>query len=347
MNQHAVPSGIQMVAQTLLTQLGWDTVNSINPLAGGRNNRVYRVASPHGSAILKQYHQGEGTIRDRFASELAWYRYCQSLKIDAVPQFWIADHANRCTLISEIPGRKLVAGEVTADHVRQAAAFFLKLNSDRTAALAANLPAAADACFCIDDFLTQVEVRLQRLRTISVVDAVTTELQSWLTESLFPQWEVAKATIEKAFDREQRQAVRSEQERCVSPSDFGFHNAVLKENGDLVFLDFEYAGWDDPAKMICDFFWQVDVPAPKETLLLFLDTTESFDETLRERVRRLFAVIGIKWCTIVLNEFLNDGKARREFAATNPVNESTCHKQLKIARRILDDVKKHREQELF
>ena len=36
--------------------------------------------------------------------------------------------------------------------------------------------------------------------------------------------------------------------RCLSPSDFGFHNALLEATGKLRFVDFEYAGWDDPAK---------------------------------------------------------------------------------------------------
>ena len=43
--------------------------------------------------------------------------------------------------------------------------------------------------------------------------------------------------------------------QIFSPSDFGFHNAILKESGDLVFLDFEYFGRDDPVKLMADFIW--------------------------------------------------------------------------------------------
>ena len=45
-----------------------------------------------------------------------------------------------------------------------------------------------------------------------------------------------------------------EDEKIISPSDFGLHNAKLGEDGKLAFFDFEYAGWDDPAKTIADFF---------------------------------------------------------------------------------------------
>ena len=41
--------------------------------------------------------------------------------------------------------------------------------------------------------------------------------------------------------------------RILSPSDFGLHNTISKKNK-LYFFDFEYFGWDDPIKLICDFF---------------------------------------------------------------------------------------------
>ncbi len=40
----------------------------------------------------------------------------------------------------------------------------------------------------------------------------------------------------------------------VSPSDFGFHNALLDDGGAISFLDFEYSGRDDPAKLDLRFF---------------------------------------------------------------------------------------------
>ena len=54
----------------------------------------------------------------------------------------------------------------------------------------------------------------------------------------------AKAPVEAELPVEQR---------TLSPSDFGFHNALRRPDGRVVFLDLEYFGWDDPAKMISDF----------------------------------------------------------------------------------------------
>src|SRR5208282_1028404 len=41
--------------------------------------------------------------------------------------------------------------------------------------------------------------------------------------------------------------------RTLSPSDFGFHNARRRADRSLIFYDFEYFGWDDPVKPVCDF----------------------------------------------------------------------------------------------
>ena len=39
----------------------------------------------------------------------------------------------------------------------------------------------------------------------------------------------------------------------MSPSDFGLQNTLFTKNK-LFFIDFEYAGLDDPAKCLLDFF---------------------------------------------------------------------------------------------
>ena len=54
----------------------------------------------------------------------------------------------------------------------------------------------------------------------------------------------------------------------LSPSDFGFHNALEDKNGTLIFMDFEYAGPDHPGKIVCDLF--LSAPNPDTPTVLFL-----------------------------------------------------------------------------
>jgi hypothetical protein len=56
----------------------------------------------------------------------------------------------------------------------------------------------------------------------------------------------------------------------------------------------------------------------------------------------LFPVYQLKWCCIVLNEFLPAGKARREFSEAHLQANRQPEVQLQKARGILEDVKSGR-----
>jgi hypothetical protein len=104
--------------------------------------------------------------------------------------------------------------------------------------------------------------------------------------------------------------------RVLSPSDFGFHNALKDEAGKLWFFDFEYAGWDDPAKLLCDFFCQPQVPVSIEHAESFVETLQMTvgDEDLPARYKLLLPLHAAKWACILLNEFLRSDADRRRFA---------------------------------
>src|SRR5262249_28106137 len=139
---------------------------------------------------------------------------------------------------------------------------------------------------------------------------------------LVPAWEGVAARAARraeelgmAADEEIRAA-----DRCLSPSDFGFHNALLGADRRLRFLDFEDAAWDDPAKLICDFFCQPAVPAPREEYERFAAgvTADLSDPAWhRARAALLLPAYRVKWCCILLNDFLSAGARRRRFAAAD------------------------------
>ena len=126
--------------------------------------------------------------------------------------------------------------------------------------------------------------------------------------------------------------------RCLSPSDFGFHNALLAANGRLHFFDFEYAGWDDPAKLACDFFCQPQIPVSEthwDQFVPLLDRALGCAGTLIQRARRLLPAYRIKWCCIMLNDFVRSEIARREFSLGPSAGEDRKQTQLKKSQRAL------------
>jgi hypothetical protein len=101
------------------------------------------------------------------------------------------------------------------------------------------------------------------------------------------------------------------------------------------FIDFEYAGWDDPAKLISDFFCQPAVPVPMRFFNSFAQSVAScFPEpdSVVTRARLLLPVFRVKWVCILLNEFLRTGRERRAFSLSDSQLEARKSRQLECAR---------------
>jgi hypothetical protein len=88
-------------------------------------------------------------------------------------------------------------------------------------------------------------------------------------------------------------------ERCVSPSDFGFHNAIRTAPG-IRFIDFEFAGWDDPAKATLDFNLQPRVPVAKVGSPLLSAWPLEQRQAVLSRCQPLRPILRLKWLCILL-----------------------------------------------
>lgn len=288
----------------------------IRLLPGGANNRVYRVDTDQGPLLGKVYFRHPGDLRDRLKTETAFLEYSRQLGLKCVPRLLASDPAGGAALMEFIPGRKLAPGAVTWARVAEAIAFFILLNQRPTAPAAGRLSEASEACFSLDAHLACVEKRLQRLRSLRGTTRADRDALRFIQSDLDPAW----ASVSRSIRSSARGAAWriSPADRCVSPSDFGFHNALRRPDGRLCFIDFEYAGWDDPAKTVCDFFCQPAVPVDRRHLDRFVDgISRGFHrpERLERRVLTLLPAYALKWCCILLNEFLPVSGARRKFAS--------------------------------
>jgi hypothetical protein len=181
------------------------------------------------------------------------------------------------------------------------------------------------------------------LAAIAVASDLEREMHRWVQEELRDRWREVRAAVERLCAQKQ-QSLDAELvpvERCLSPSDFGFHNALRQADGMLRFFDFEYAGWDDPAKLICDVACQPEVPVPRSLWEDFRSQVLAVlphAEWIAWRVAWLLPVHQLKWCCLVLNEFLPDGRSRRRFSTAHTRAERQPDVQLAKARRMLECV---------
>ena len=303
---------------------------SLTPLQGGGNNRVYRVTGLSRPMLLKQYADTTPGGWDRLRCEYAFLQFADEANV-AAPRPIAASPEDGCALYEYVEGRSLGPDEVNAGHVAQAITFIERLNAHRAAPAAQRLGMAAEACFTVKEHLECVERRVQVLAA-TAVDPTTGEAGQFLHQTLAPAWRRIRAVVQQAASGHDARPLAPDN-RVISPSDFGFHNALERHKGELRFLDFEYAGWDDPAKLICDFFCQVRIPAPSDCWGPFVDaiarlTTEP--EACRSRAAWLLPVYRIKWCCIVLGVLREEVRRRREFAGEQV--EASLEEKLELAR---------------
>lgn len=289
----------------------------VQPLRAGRNSEVALLRHANGLAILKRYFQHPADHRDRLGTETAFLAVCQQHGVAHVPHLLGANRPLLSALYSCLPGARPAV--LTEDHASQAARFILSLNTLRGAPDAQALPAASDACFSLQAHLDLASSRIARLLAVQPDCAVADEACAFVRDTLAPAWRALDTRARAGLSDAQLQAVLPQAERILSPSDFGFHNS-LEHEGVLGFVDFEYAGWDDPAKLVSDFHCQPELPVNAAQGARF--TTELLaglhdGAAIGARVQRMLPLHRIKWCCILLNELRSEDRQRRLHAGVD------------------------------
>lgn len=327
----------------LLAGAGLAGPYTLAPLPTGGNNRVYRLEIEGRTLVLKVYFRHPGDSRDRLKTEYEFLSFVRDLGMAAAPRPIARDTDLGLALYSFIAGTKPLDGEPSQEFVSQALDFFTGLNAGKDRARAKSLPAASEACFSLAEHLAVIEGRVERLGGILVKDEVDENAARFQSRTLAPLWQkVRRSLLQKAAARGLTMEVPLPlADRVLSPSDFGFHNAIIREDRRLAFIDFEYAGWDDPAKTIGDFFCQPEVPVPLKHLPYMVDRLSAVindGRSLKDRVALLLPAYRIKWSCIALNEFLHIGRERRRHADLRSGTAERKKRQLAKAQAFIENL---------
>jgi hypothetical protein len=333
----------EQIFSTLLQAAGEEPEDfSVVTCKGGGNNRVFIIHANGKRLIAKWYFTHPSDIRDRLRAEYVFLEYAHDLGLSCVPKPLACLPDERMALYEYIDGGKYQPGGVTRHHIGEAVDFFLSLNGPERFRMKGFLPDASEACFSITSQISIIRNRIARLLDITPATPVD-EAAMQFVERLRRTFESKAADIVRMAEHLNIDvdADLADELRCISPSDFGFHNALLRPSGKVCFLDFEYAGWDDPAKMACDFFCQPAVPVGKNHFNDFLKQVMEFSNdpsSLIARAQLLLPVFGTKWCCIMLNEFLPESAQRRRFADPDIDPDDRKNVQLRKAKRFFETI---------
>jgi hypothetical protein len=318
------------LAGRLSARAGTGEVAAVTPLSGGRNNRLARVDTPAGAYVLKSFNASVQDPRDRMGAEESFLDFAAARGVPGVTPPVARDWLGRAMLYPFVDGRRPEPGEVDETLLDRAVDFLAALNAPpRTPD---GLPIASEAAFSLQDHLDAIDARVARLDRLDPDAPYVEQARRFVADRLQPAWRDVRAHIEAAARSDgpalDRRLTRAQV--CVSPSDFGFHNTLLTDDGLAVF-DFEYAGVDDPAKLVCDMFCQPQVPVPArffEPTIARLAELFDADAAFAPRCRLLLDAYRIKWICIMLNEFVATDAARRAFAQGDDRRAERCAEQL-------------------
>lgn len=316
-------SALERTASKLL---GGRVAVSLKPIVGGRNNRIYCVETGNGLQLaLKHYPRSHGDPRDRLDTEFRALSFLSQRGVVTVPQPVGRDDEAAVALYEWIDGQRPDATPEAIDHMAE---FCRCLHGLREFARTEGLPDAAEACTAGAEILRQIRRRLDRLLAVEGEP----DLHCFLKEEVRPVLDVTAADSEEL----------SPELRTLSPSDFGLHNMLMR--GDRpVFVDFEYFGWDDPVKLVCDVAWhpgmELSPPLASRFISRVWPVYQDGDPSFEARLRSHFPLYGLRWVMILLNEFLPERWAVRVHAGA--VEQASVKRiQLDKARRWMERVER-------
>jgi hypothetical protein len=299
-------------------------IKSVRRLTGGGNNIVYELTSATGDRYAgKVFVAANDAEHDRFKNELAAFSCAEAAGDWSLPRLLAQDQTSRSMIFDWIDGTR--PQNMTPNRLDQFYAFFRQLKAWSTDHPDAPIGSAKEACLSIETIGDQIEARRRRL------DGLDADLDKFLTTKFDPLCEdlIVPLKLQPAFGDD-----LDRKYQILSPSDVGLHNCIETEDGKLFFVDFEYFGWDDPAKLVSDFIWHPGSAIGDENAeQIFTEAVEIFgiDPGFEERLRKIWPLYGLRWTLIVLNPFLRDKWQVRQRAVGGENWASVKERQLGIA----------------
>lgn len=232
-------------------------------------------------------------------AEVEFLRYANLVAPSWVPELIAIDSVHRCVVLEHIQGGTYPEG-VTApkEDVQTALSFFRELNVNLQAARSMINMDASEGFLSLRQHMRNVYERIAAMGSAHLpieckdgADEKLVELREQATRvEARLEAQIASGRVDDELDPDLR---------CVSPSDFGFHNAIKTHHG-VRFIDFEFAGWDDPAKVAADFLLQPRIPVSKTLRLDFPGWLQEQTRETNPRLNALQPVLRLKWACIIL-----------------------------------------------
>lgn len=271
----------------------------LNKLKGGINSAVYSITidgKPLG--VLKKY--PDDPKRDRRANEAKFLKFLNIALPNKAPRLLDTLPSENISLLEWIEGKG--NSELQVNDTDQFTEFQLAIDKFKSIDQAKQIDLAADSVLCPNDLITQMRSRLSQFYQIQLPEQVhyflSKEFEPYLDSSIQNTIEIYKRLH---IDIDER---LSHQFQTLIASDLGTHNTIRRPNGRLVFIDFEFAGWDDPITAIANFTLHPGMKPGNKLRKPFVENLLhhfKYYPHIVERYHAMLPLFGLRWCLIMLN----------------------------------------------
>ena len=263
----------------------------------GINSSSWKVLSEKKKFFLKFYLNSNNDKRDRIGAELKFIELLEEGGFRNFPKIILTNKKDNWTLFEWLEGTK-VSRPNLKDY--EALIFFLKnIQILKSFKKAKYIGYASEACFNLIDHKNLIIKRLENIIKFS-----SGEEKTWLKIEVLESIKKCEKNFEKYFSLSSSN-LPYKAEKILSPSDVGFHN-ILKIKDNFYYHDFEYAGWDDPYKLIVDILIQPENVLNRD---ISMKVFKSFESALNLNANFEFFKIYLilyraKWVSIISKKII-------------------------------------------
>lgn len=332
---HIFPRLPVSLIQILLSER-WDFLKKaeISAIKANGNSRVYKIQTENDSFLLKIYPDLQYDERERLQVEFSGIDYLNRNGLK-VPKAIEKDLKLNWGIYSWINGESIL--EYDEKLLDKLIEFVKELKILSRGTDESQFGLASEACISPSDIETQIS---RRLKILLEVDHV--ELADFLVNKFIPKFKSELNNLKNYYKDDYNREI-NQSLRILSPSDFGFHNSKLDQNGELNIFDLEYFGWDDPVKLISDLIWHPAMKLSNDLSDYWVEKTLNLfseDKDILNRFKLFKPLIGLRWIMILLNEFVKTRVENRIYA--DPTKELNLYsiqmEQLEKANFLLNQI---------
>ena len=290
-------------------------------LSGGINNSTYLIRNKKIRYVLKKINSEPTLYFNRYIAEKQFLKLSNTINEIKTPKLIDYFDIDRILILEYIePDKNNYPIKIDYEKIKDCIKFIHKINSNKELGQQIVKQRASDSFLELSGHIDNINTRIINFETQHISKQHRDSAENLLL-LLKNKWHNLKKEASNFIEKNQNQNRIDPYFLIISPSDFGFHNIVVN-NGINYFIDFEFSGWDDPAKLYCDFILQPKFPIPISfhTLLKEKLINREYIFIYEERINLLYKLLEFKWHTIKYS-FLNKNKYNtNQFNKDNLIN---------------------------